>query len=59
MPLMVCWGGGGESLGSFEEMAQKEKVIVTVDKLLQLFGGPCDAKDCGRQKCGTSAKEGW
>ena len=43
-------GGGGESLGSFEEMAQKEKVIVTVDKLLRLFSGPCDAKDCGRQK---------
>lgn len=42
--------GGGESLGSFEEMAQKEKVIVTVDKLLRLFSGPCDAKDCGRQK---------
>ena len=43
-------GGGGESSSSFEEMAQKEKVIVTVDKLSPLFSGPCDAKDCGRQK---------
>ena len=27
---------GGESLGSFEEMASKEKVIVTLDKLLRV-----------------------
>ena len=41
---------GGDSLGSFEEMARKEKVIVTLDKLLEVFSGPCDAKDCSRSK---------
>ena len=37
-------------MGSFEEMARKEKVIVTLDKLLELFSGPCDAKDCSGSK---------
>ena len=41
---------GAESSGSFEEMTRKERVIVTVEKLLQLFSGPCDAKDCNRSK---------
>ena len=31
-------------------MARKEKVIVTLDKLLELFSGPCYAKDCSRSK---------
>ena len=50
--LQIAFDGllGGESSGSFEEMARKEKVIVTVEKLLQLFSGPCDAKDCNRCK---------
>ena len=41
---------GGNSDGSFEEMARKERVIVSLDKLLQLFGGSCDTVGCEKQK---------
>lgn len=40
----------GETFRSFEEMARKEKVIVMLYKRLELFSGPCDAKDCSRSK---------
>lgn len=39
-----------QSVDSFEEMATKKRVIVTLDKLLALFSGVCSEKDCGREK---------
>jgi len=41
---------GGNSSGSFEEMAKKERVVVTLSKLLELFGGGCESVGCERQK---------
>ena len=41
---------GGNSIGSFEEMAKKERVVVTLSKLLELFGGGCESAGCERQK---------
>ena len=41
---------GGRSVDSFAKMAGKEKVIVTLDKLLEVFGGSCDEKSCDRQR---------
>ena len=38
------------SVDSFEEMAKKEKVIVTLDKLLEVFGGSWYEKSFDRQK---------
>lgn len=37
-------------MGSFEEMARKEKVIATLYKLLEFLSGLCEAKDCSRSK---------
>ena len=41
---------GGNSIGSFEEMGKKERVVVTLSKFLELFGGGCESAGCERQK---------